>query len=254
MEAKLAALMIVSLCLCLSMSILIFQNKIPEGTSDFVQETFNPDALIASSKEPSGSAKGQSAFFRACSADEYEEPEVSSEGWIQPADGYLSAGTWKYPSGDLHLGMDLALPMYSEIMAPADGVILYADAPADEAGGYLGNWCGWPAGGGNTIAMLCIVEDQLYAVTFCHLSSSLYVRAGQKVSQSDVIALSGNSGNSSGPHTHIELFKIRKSWEQTVNYFMETADFSFGTGWDTPAACSEYACQLRPETVLMKGD
>lgn len=162
----------------------------------------------------------------------------------------ISAGTWQYPQGGLHLGMDLASNLYSEVSAPANGIILYADTPCDSVGGYLGNWEGWPYGGGNTICMIVSVQEQLYAISLAHLSNEFYVQAGQQVHQGDVLALSGNSGNSSGPHTHVEVFEIHVSLEEAVTYFMDQADFAFGCGWDAPATSSAIATRLRPETVL----
>ncbi len=164
--------------------------------------------------------------------------------------GSVSAGTWTYPQGGTHLGMDYAVDLYSPLLAPANGIIVYADAPAEDNGGFLGNWEGWPAGGGNTIGMLTKVEDTYYFLTFAHLSKSLHVRAGQIVSQGDVLALSGNSGNSSGPHCHIEVFKISTDVDSVLRYVMETVDFSLANGWEQPAACSQYACRIRPESVL----
>lgn len=181
----------------------------------------------------------------------WEEPE-KSRSLMMPAAGYLSAGTWAYPSGALHLGMDLALSMFTPVYAPADGVILYAASVTGDGGGYLGNWTGWPYGGGNTIAMLCKSGSRLYGVTFCHLSSRIAVRAGQKVHQGDLIAYSGNTGNSTGPHTHIELFELRVSFTEAVQYFQQGADFSFGTGWSQPATCSWLGCRRRPELYFQK--
>lgn len=195
-------------------------------------------------------------FSRACPADLSEQEiiegfdgqiEMGSSGLIRPIAGEISAGTWAYPDGGLHLGMDIASNMYSPLHAPANGVILYAANPVGDGGGYLGNWVGWPYGGGNTIAMICQSGGQLYGVTFCHLSSRIMVRAGQQVQQGDLLAYTGNTGNSTGPHTHIELFSIHTSFQEAVSYFQQGADFSFGTGWSTPAACSAIACQLRPE-------
>lgn len=166
-------------------------------------------------------------------------------------DGYVSAGTWTYPHGGMHLGMDLALALYSNIYAPANGIVLYADSSYDSNDGYLGNMEGWPYGGGNTLCLIVSVQEKLYALTFAHLSNTIYVTAGQQFSQGDVLALSGNSGNSTGGHTHIEVFELHVSLEEAVSYFMQGADFSFGCGWDAANTQSAWATRVRPEEVIM---
>lgn len=199
---------------------------------------------------PHGGAASGDGFGRACPADGFSMDSVESTGLLWPVAGVLSAGTWSYPSGSLHLGMDIAAGMFSPVRAPTDGVILYADAATGDGGGYLGNWVGWPYGGGNTISMIGMSDGQLYAISFFHLSTRLRVVSGQQVRQGDIIAYSGNSGNSTGPHTHVELFEIRVSFEEAVRYFQQTADFSFGCGWDRPRTCSSMACRIRPETHM----
>lgn len=177
--------------------------------------------------------------------------DTYSQGWIPfVQNGTISAGTWSYPGGGLHLGLDIAAPLYSPIRAGANGIVLYADAPFSSNNGYLGNYCGWPPGGGNTISMLMAVDNQLYAVSLFHLSNQLNVVAGQQIRQGDLIAKSGNSGNSTGPHVHIEVFRLNVSVQQAVSYFRQGADFSWGCGWNQAATCSSIACRLRPETVF----
>lgn len=164
----------------------------------------------------------------------------SVSGFIHPVQGgSKSAGTWAYPGGGMHLGLDWAAPIGTTVVAPASGVILYAAAPVGSNSGYLGNWSGYPYGGGNTIEMLCNVNDTLYAVSFCHLSQTIYVSAGQSVSQGQAIALSGNSGNSSGPHTHVEVYNLGSmSVSDAVARFSAGADFAWGTGWSgTGTSC-----------------
>lgn len=174
-----------------------------------------------------------------------------SDTWILPIiSGTISAGTWNYPGGGLHLGLDWACSMYSNVRAPANGLILYADAPVSSNCGYLGNWVGWPYGGGNTICMICAVQNKLYMVTFAHLSNQIRVYPGQQVRQGDILALSGNSGNSTGPHCHIEVFRLNRSLEEVVSYFVQGADFSLNNGFNQPATCSQYACRIRPESVF----
>ena len=91
----------------------------------------------------------------------------------------------------------------------------------------------------------------LYAVIFFHLSQSIYVSAGQSVSQGQTIALSGNSGNSSGAHTHIEVYNLGSmSVSDAVARFSAGADFAWGTGWSGGSTCeagSAAPCRERPE-------
>lgn len=185
-----------------------------------------------------------------CLASGAYEIKQSSERLLPPVQGMISAGTWQYPQGGLHLGADFAVPLKSEVRAPANGIILYADACVETNNGYLGNWCGWPLGAGNSICMICAVQDSLYIVSMAHLSDEILVTAGQQVQQGDLIALSGNSGNTSGPHTHVEVFTCSQDLNTLIAYFIDTSDFSFQNGWDTPQTCSQYACRIRPESVF----
>lgn len=187
-----------------------------------------------------------------CLVDGNYEIDSYSSFWQNPVEnGTISAGCWSYPDGGLHLGLDIASVMYSDVLAVANGIVLYAHAPVDSNNGYLGNWCGWPNGGGNTICMVVAVNDRLYAISYAHLSNEIYVTSGQQVSQGTVIAKSGNSGNSTGPHTHVEVFELKQDLNSIVEYFRNSgADFSFGCGYSEAATCSGYACRIDPETVL----
>jgi murein DD-endopeptidase MepM/ murein hydrolase activator NlpD len=210
-------------------------------------------AILGSDGLPAiGGIKNASGMdLQACLAGAQDASIESSSLFLWPVQGgVISAGTWEYPGGGKHLGMDVAAGLYSNLYAPANGLILYADAPVDSNCGYLGNYSGHPAGAGNSIAMLAVVNDKLYAITFAHLSNEHYVTAGQMVSQGDVLALTGNSGNSTGPHTHIEVFEIHVSFAQAVNYFASTADFAWGCGWNQGGTSSSVATRIRPELVF----
>ena len=187
-----------------------------------------------------------------CLGDGSYAIDSTSSFWHNPIEnGTISAGCWAYPNGGLHLGLDIASPMYSEVKAVANGIILYANNPVDSNNGYLENWCGWPSGGGNTICMVVSVQDKLYGVSYAHLSNEIYVTSGQQVFQGAILARSGNSGNSTGPHTHIEIFELKQDLDVIIDYFRNSgADFSFGCGFNKPATCSDYACRIDPESVL----
>lgn len=85
-----------------------------------------------------------------------------------------------------HEGIDVTAPLGSPIEAPAAGLV--SDA-------------GWESGYGNTVTI-----DHGYGVVtkFAH-ASKLVVRAGQRVSRGQRIALVGNTGLATGPHLHYEV-------------------------------------------------
>lgn len=216
--------------------------------------SFDQDAMIAGSDvlPAYGGYEILENNGMSCLVDGNYAIDTYSSFWQNPVEnGTISARCWSYPDGSLHLGVDIASAMYSDVLAVANGIVLYAHAPVESNNGYLGNMCGWPSGAGNSICMVVAVNNQLYAVSYAHLSSEIYVTSGQQVSQKTVIAKSGNSGNSTGPHTHIEVFELKQDLNSTVEYFRNSgADFSFGCGFNKAATCSDYACRIDPEIVL----
>ena len=182
---------------------------------------------------------------------------TTSSGFNVPVlGGQYSAGTWAYPGGGLHLGLDWAAPIGTPVVAPANGIVLYAANPVASNSGYLGNMSGYPYGSGNSICLLCSMNGSLYAFSFFHLSQEgMAVRAGQSVSAGQQIALTGNSGNSTGPHCHIEVINLgNMSVEDAIKRFSSSADFAWGTGWgNTAGACEAKGstpCRERPEVFF----
>ncbi len=85
-----------------------------------------------------------------------------------------------------HNGVDLKVPVGTPVYAPADGVVTMA--------GYM-------RGGGYS---LIIKHAGNYSTVYMHLSK-FDVRKGQRVHMGQVIAKSGNTGRSTGPHLHYEI-------------------------------------------------
>ena len=85
-----------------------------------------------------------------------------------------------------HKGMDFAAPTGTPIYAAAGGTVTSA--------GYSGN-------AGNLIIINHGNGLQTYYM-HCH---QIYVRAGQKVSKGQNIAIVGTTGNSTGPHLHFQV-------------------------------------------------
>ena len=109
--------------------------------------------------------------------------------WLSPVDGQVSDG-WDPEVG--HWGIDLVAPENSPVKAAGSGTVVFA---------------GFTAGGGHTL-ILKHAGDKLSV--YMH-NSRLEVRAGDRVTQGEVIAIIGNSGgHSTGPHLHFEW------WERGV--------------------------------------
>lgn len=205
------------------------------------------DSSSGSGSGDSGGSGGSNSGGGSTSPSTSLELPIKS-GW------YYSAGTWSYPGGGYHLGMDFGtynatgLPVY----APATGIVIYTYQNCPPTGGYLGNMSGVPSGAGNNLTILVPVNGDVYAISFYHLSS-VAVSANQTITQGQVIAYTGNSGNSTGPHCHIEIINVgTMKLSQAVGIFNSKRDLTFGTGWGPdPRACGSAPCRLRPESFWL---
>ncbi len=88
--------------------------------------------------------------------------------------------------GRLHAGIDIAVPVGTAVHAADTGTVRIA---------------GWVGGYGNYI---CIQHTGSLSTCYGH-NSRLMVTVGQSVRQGQVIAASGNTGHSTGPHVHFEV-------------------------------------------------
>ena len=112
--------------------------------------------------------------------------------WYRPGWGRVTSrfGMRRHPihkTRRLHSGMDLGMH-YKTVMAARSGHVIFA--------GRLGSY-------GNTIIL---EHNGGYKTLYAHLSS-IRVRKGQFVKARARIAISGNSGLSTGPHLHFELIR-----------------------------------------------
>nr|WP_314187626.1 peptidoglycan DD-metalloendopeptidase family protein [uncultured Brevundimonas sp.] len=90
----------------------------------------------------------------------------------------------------MHQGIDFAAGAGTPVVAPADGVVV----EARRWGGY-GNW-------------LRIRHNNGLESGYGHLSRyGSGIRAGQRVSQGQIVAYVGSTGASTGPHLHYELWR-----------------------------------------------
>ncbi|WP_073229387.1 peptidoglycan DD-metalloendopeptidase family protein [Streptomyces sp. NBRC 110465] len=115
--------------------------------------------------------------------------QLSSEGWTRPVDGQLgtpyhqSGANW---SSGYHTGIDFAVPIGTTVRAAGPGTVVKAGAGVSY---------------GNEVVIRH--DDGIYS-QYAHLSS-ISVSEGQKVQGGQTVGLSGNTGNSTGPHLHFEI-------------------------------------------------
>ncbi len=88
--------------------------------------------------------------------------------------------------GNYHYGLDMSAWIGTKVHATKDGTVTTAE---------------WRSGFG---LVVMIDHEGGYTTIYGH-NSSLLVKVGDKVKAGDVIALSGNSGWSTGPHVHYEI-------------------------------------------------
>ena len=121
---------------------------------------------------------------------------------------YTITTAYTYRSGNQHssryyyngraCGIDISAPIGTEVRAAADGTVVNK---ADKGNTSFGKW-------------LEIRHDDGTCTVYAHLSDFSMVNNGQRVSKGQLIARSGNSGNSTGPHLHFEM-----SNHDTYQYF-----------------------------------
>jgi len=128
-------------------------------------------------------AKEQNVFF------------ASPSGW--PAGGKISSGFGmrehpRFGGRKLHTGIDITMPKGTPLHATADGVVSFSDRSG---------------GNGNIVV---IEHGHGLTTVYAHNSKNI-VKAGQAVKRGDVIALSGSTGISTGPHLHYEVWRNGQS-------------------------------------------
>ncbi len=125
-------------------------------------------------KDGAGLAKG---FLRYPTTKQYKISSQFNPRRLHPITGRVAP----------HKGVDFAMPIGSPVLAVGDGEVVVA-----KFSGAAGNY-------------VAIRHGRQYSTRYMHLNKIL-VKPGQKVKRGDRIGLSGNTGRSTGPHLHYELW------------------------------------------------
>lgn len=161
-----------------------------------ISRRFNSDAdkVVQQNglSDPSRLRIGQELFIPGMAAVEASRYQlVGPDGklraaFLRPVTGGWISSRFGSRWGRLHAGVDIAVPTGTPVRAAADGVVKFSG----RNGGY---------------GLLVTIDHGEKVETRYGHNSRLIVQKGQKVKAGQIIAYSGNTGNSTGPHVHFEI-------------------------------------------------
>lgn len=148
-------------------------------------------AAAASSGESGSDSSGDSGSSSGGDDSGYYQPVSGSGQMIWPVNGVITSpfGYREHPIFGrqiLHSGIDIGVDYGTPVHAADGGVVVEA---------------GWISGYGYAV----VIDHGNGTSTLYGHNESLAVSSGQSVSQGQVIAYAGSTGNSTGPHVHFEV-------------------------------------------------
>ena len=152
--------------------------------------------------------------LKAVTATFKQQPDAMSsfEPHLPPVGGYVTSrvgmridpidGVWRH-----HNGVDISIPSGTPVKPVAPGVVVYS---------------GSRSGYGNTV----LIEHDNGMITLYAHNSRLMVSERQRVDNETVLALSGSTGRSTGPHLHFEAWL---SGQNITSAFLPGSDIKLPT-------------------------
>ncbi|GAA2496578.1 M23 family metallopeptidase [Terrabacter carboxydivorans] len=107
--------------------------------------------------------------------------------WVSPVAGYTLTSGFGFRWGKMHPAQDLACPVGSAVHSLSSGTVIFA---------------GWSNEGYGNFVKIRYWDG---TVSWMAHNSRLLVSVGEEVSPGQIVAYSGSTGNSTGPHVHLEI-------------------------------------------------
>ncbi|MFE9682581.1 M23 family metallopeptidase [Streptomyces sp. NPDC006285] len=164
---------------------------LPESAAAAVQQQAAAQAKAATAAQTKSKAAAKKA-----AAGKAAKPSAAktAASWVDPVKKYKLSASFAQ-AGNLwsstHSGQDFAVSSGTQVFATHGGTVVKAGGNGAGDGPAYGN------------AVVIKHSNGTYS-QYAHLSR-VHVKAGQAVKTGQRIALSGNTGNSSGPHLHFEI-------------------------------------------------
>jgi murein DD-endopeptidase MepM/ murein hydrolase activator NlpD len=160
------------------------EGNAPSNAPAVAQQTSHPVAL-----GETAAAKHVATVANRQAVTQVRTVANTAKSWVRPVDGGRKTASFNQGGArwsHKHSGQDFAVPVGTPVKSVASGTVVTA---------------GWGGAYGNNIVIRH--ANGKYS-QYAHLSK-FNAKVGERVSAGEVIARSGNTGNSSGPHLHFEI-------------------------------------------------
>ncbi len=161
--------------------------SMPVPWSDDEIGSWSPDEPSDSPIEAGHTTSNPVADARGVGGIAYTAMDVPT---LPPVRGYVTRGySPSEPHRQVaHYGLDIAAREGTPVLAAADGLVVFSD---------------WTYRYGNLVA----IAHRSGFITFYGHNQILLIKSGERVRQAEPIALVGNSGLSTAPHLHFEVWQ-----------------------------------------------
>lgn len=159
-----------------------------EGKTEVIKKPVNQVVLVGTKKKVTNTATKDNNKNNNKNNNNKTDNKTNTKGapsFAWPTSGRISS-RYGQRDGRLHAGIDISKPVGSTVKASASGTVTRA-------------------GNAGTYGILVEINHGNGWVTRYAHNSKVLVRAGDKVTKGQAIALSGNTGRSTGPHVHFEI-------------------------------------------------
>ncbi|MFD7713939.1 M23 family metallopeptidase [Streptomyces sp. NPDC059785] len=164
------------------------------AAADTVPATATAGTAAGAVKSQAAAQAKAATDAKKAAAAKQESAAKKAASWVDPVKKYTLSATFNQAGGmwaHKHSGQDFAVPTGTEVVAAHGGTVVKAGGNGAGDGPAYGN------------AIVIKHANGTYS-QYAHLSR-IDVKVGQVVTTGQHIALSGSTGNSSGPHLHFEI-------------------------------------------------
>ena len=140
-----------------------------------------------------------------------------SNNWSWPTYVHSIKYDWpNYSSGSYHAVTDFPVPLNTPVYSTCDGEVVAVTSLTTSYGKH--------------IKIRATVNGSTVYIRYCHLNS-FAVNVGDKVTSGQLIAYSGSTGNSTGPHLHYEVRNSNDRYGSSSNPNLNPRDYLPGTSY-----------------------